>query len=212
MQAIKAKFDCHVTVTCRQSLKELFKRCPAVDQVLLTWDEIDKQRFDFWLGSFSAPLLFDDPGPTRFNVEPLDLDLPGKKIGICWNGDPGHVENHWRHIPAEKLKPLQECGTLINLQHDQTCEFATNHKINTFNYLARLILACDVVVTIDTAVLHAAASLGVPTYGLLAWKCAHWFPVTRDDCEWYPGLKLVKQDKLNEWEPVVEKVKMALLP
>ena len=210
VQAIKAKYDVHVTVTCRQTLKELFKRCPSVDRVFTTWDEIDRERFDFWLASFTAPLVFDDPGPTKFNVEPIELDLLGKKIGICWTGDPGHIENHWRHIPVELLRPLTECGTLINLQHDKTCQFAESFKINSFHYLAKLILACDVVVSIDTSVLHLAASLGVPTFALLAWKRAHWFPPSRDVCEWYPQMKLITQDKLNEWEPVIERVKSAL--
>ena len=84
--------------------------------------------------------------------------------------------------------------------------------IKNFYDTAGLIKNLDLVVAVDTAIVHLSASLGIPTWVLLAdygvdWR---WF-MKRDDSPFYPSVRLFRQDQTNTWEPVLDKVKSELL-
>jgi len=69
------------------------------------------------------------------------------------------------------------------------------HEIDDFYDTAKVINALDMVVTVDTAVLHLAGALGKLTYGLL--NLEH---DPRWDIEtWYPSVVLVKLKTQNDW-------------
>jgi hypothetical protein len=141
--------SCEITVCCHEGLKTLFQHSPADDVIT----ETNGKDCDLWLPSFSAPLFFSDPGPKVFDgIEPFQIEATSPKIGICWQGNKAAIEDRWRSMPSpEILYPLRDCGTLINLQHNLKGDFAINPKIETFLDLAKVIKACDVVVSVDSS-------------------------------------------------------------
>src|SRR5262249_29508746 len=68
----------------------------------------------------------------------------------------------------------------------------------------------DLVVTSDTAVAHLAGALGVPVWVALAvgpdWR---WL-LDREDCPWYPTMRLFRQRWLYDWDEVFERLAAAL--
>jgi len=63
---------------------------------------------------------------------------------------------------------------------------------------------CDLIITVDTAVCHAAASIGKPTWMLSRWDgCWRWFG-DREDSPWYPSLRQFVQKKPGQWNETLE--------
>ena len=70
--------------------------------------------------------------------------------------------------------------------------------------------ACDLIITVDTAVVHAAASIGRPTWMLSRWDgCWRWFG-HRLSSPWYPTLVQFVQKKPRDWSEVMEDMAVEL--
>ena len=54
--------------------------------------------------------------------------------------------------------------------------------------------------------LHLAGALGVPTLGLLAHRADWRWMIGREDCPWYPGMRLIRQPRPGDWAAVMERV------
>jgi len=69
----------------------------------------------------------------------------------------------------------------------------------------------DLVIGVDTAVVHLAGALGKPVWLLNRFNsCWRWL-AERDDSPWYPGtLRIFHQKKMGDWDEVVSRVRKAL--
>ena len=66
-------------------------------------------------------------------------------------------------------------------------------QASDFADTAALIMELDLVITTDTAVAHLAGALGAPTLTLLdAAPDCRWL-LKRDDCPWYPTMRLIQR-------------------
>jgi hypothetical protein len=76
---------------------------------------------------------------------------------------------------------------------------------------AAVISQLDLVITVDTAVAHLAAGIGVPTWVLSRFdSCWRWLK-ERDDSPWYPGvLRLFHQETRGDWTDCLSEVLTAL--
>lgn len=73
---------------------------------------------------------------------------------------------------------------------------------------AAIIQQLDVVLSVDTAMLHLAASMGVPTWGLLSQLGdSRWLDPNRLDSPWYPSVRLFRQQSLNDWGELIARVR-----
>lgn len=81
---------------------------------------------------------------------------------------------------------------------------------NDFAATAALIETLDVVVTVDTSVLHIAAALGKPVWGLFPRVGGNFFPHGRSDSPWYPTLVVVRQGRAGSWREAIGQVAAAL--
>ena len=75
---------------------------------------------------------------------------------------------------------------------------------------AAQIAAMDLVITIDNSTAHLAGALGIPTWVLLPFAPDWRWQLNRDDSPWYPAMRLFRQTKAGEWQPVVREVQEAL--
>jgi tetratricopeptide (TPR) repeat protein/ADP-heptose:LPS heptosyltransferase len=75
---------------------------------------------------------------------------------------------------------------------------------------AALIAAMDLVVGGDTAEVHLAAAMGKPTFVLVphafTWRWTH----GRDDCPWYPTVRLFRQSANGSWRNAMKRIARAL--
>ena len=79
-------------------------------------------------------------------------------------------------------------------------------QASDFADTAALIMELDLVITTDTAVAHLAGALGAPTLTMLdAAPDCRWL-LKRDDCPWYPTMRLIRQTTRGNWTSVADEV------
>jgi len=82
--------------------------------------------------------------------------------------------------------------------------------VRDFADTAALMAQLDLVITIDTAVAHLAGALGKQVWVLLPAAPDWRWGLGRDDCPWYPTLRLFRQHHPGNWAEVLERVAAAL--
>lgn len=144
-------------------------------------------------------------------------DVPPPRVGLCWAGGtpPGPRPTTLRYakrrdLTAEQMAPilavpglswvsLMQGGTMPAGVWDQTA------FLDDMADTAALIANLDLVVTVDTSIVHLAGALGVPVWMLDRFDhCWRWLP-GREDSPWYPSLRIFRQAALGEWQPVLER-------
>jgi ADP-heptose:LPS heptosyltransferase len=73
-----------------------------------------------------------------------------------------------------------------------------------------LIANLDLVISVDTAVIHLAAALGKPVWMLDRFDaCWRWLRGRRDS-PWYPTLRLYRQPSSDDWDSVLAEITLDL--
>ena len=74
-----------------------------------------------------------------------------------------------------------------------------------------LVSQLDLVISVDTALVHLSGALGVPVW-LLNRLGSEWrWMEGRDDSPWYPSATLYRQEKVGDWTTVLDRVKRDLI-
>ncbi len=225
-----------VIVECQPALVRLLASCPGIDRVVAR----DEPLPDF---DVHAPLL-SLPGIFRTTLDNLPADGPylfaqdesivrwreelsgadGFKVGIAWQGNPLHQQDHFRSIQIERFARLADVPRvkLYSLQvgagRDRLEEAAgrlpitdLTEKFVDFQETAALVRNLDLVITCDTAVAHLAGALGVPVWVTISAAPDWRWLVDRDDSSWYPTMRLFRQTRLGNWDDVFARVARELL-
>ncbi len=83
-------------------------------------------------------------------------------------------------------------------------------ELEDFADTAALVAALDLVIGVDTSVIHLAGALGIPVWVLnrhdLCWR---WMR-DRSDSPWYPTMRLFTQPRPGDWDSVLTAVRTAL--
>jgi Flp pilus assembly protein TadD len=162
------------------------------------------------------PYLTADPAATAAWRARL-ADLPGRRIGLVWAGNPGFGGDHLRSIPPAALASLAALRdvTWISLQKDASATPPINlidhtSELADFADTAALVAALDLVICVDTAVAHLAGALGSPVWLLNRFDtCWRWLTI-RDDSIWYPSLRIFRQATPGDWSVPIMKLILAL--
>lgn len=169
---------------------------------------------DFQCPMMSLPLALGGGIPAL--VPYLTAD-PAKRlgaIGIAWRGNPQHSDDRRRSMTAQAMAALFQGfdGTLVCLQKDRTeaelAAFAGLDMVDAapglhdFADTAAVVSALDRVVSVDTALAHLAGALNVPGRVLLPFAPDWRWRLGCRDSEWYPSLKLIRQEKPGGWETI----------
>lgn len=155
------------------------------------------------------------------------------RIGICWHGNSQYRDLSLQRAVQQKSCPLTEFALLAQLPNVQLFSlqkvsglaeidaledgrfvtlFADN--IDTvhgrFMDTAAIISQLDLVITVDTAIAHLSAALGIETWVLLP-EPADWrWMIDRTDTPWYPTMRLFRQQTRGDWQTLMQIVKDAL--
>lgn len=148
--------------------------------------------------------------------------LPGLKVGVVWAGNPGHNDDFKRSLPLAALAPLFAVKGVswVSLQLKRPEQgdgetfapdmFDAAPFLNDFADTAAAIANLDLVISVDTGVAHLAASLGKPTWLLLAFVSEWRWLRDRDDSPWYPSARLFRQTTMADWSAPVAAMAAAL--
>ncbi len=169
----------------------------------------------------STPWIRPDPALVSHWRSRLAQDADGIRVGIVWQGNPGYLGDHNRSVPLQAFAPIGRLPgvTLFSLQkrhgrsqlqtlpdemqvidlHDELDE-TTGPFLDT----AAAMHALDLVVTSDTATLHLAGALGVPTLAAIAHIPDWRFGLTGNHLPEYPHVRLMRQPRPGDWATVAE--------
>jgi Flp pilus assembly protein TadD len=142
------------------------------------------------------------------------------RIGLCWRGNPDHVNDGRRSIPPAHLANLVERvpAQWMNLQIPSTPEDQAFLPFPDFGGLGledfrdtlALLANLDLVVTVDTSIAHAAGVLGKPTHLLLPFAPDWRWMLGRSDSPWYPSLRLFRQHRPGDWSGALAELEAAV--
>jgi len=175
----------NVIVECRPGLKALLESLDGVDDVIDFGQPIPNA--DFHVPMMSLPyflgVMHDDlPATVPYLKSPIgtpvDDRLTGEdipKVGIAWAGSPTRPDNHRRSCPITQFESLlDEPGVrFFSLQvgpfrgdleklGDSSHIIDLADGLDDFAHTAAAIDAMDLVISVDTSVLHVAGALGKP--------------------------------------------------
>jgi hypothetical protein len=152
------------------------------------------------------------------------------RVGLVWAGDPrkqtpgAHRIDRQRSLTFDQLAPifevrdcefysLQKGSDAVAQLHssalrDRVIDWSDD--FHDFSDTAALIDNLDLVIAVDTSVLHAAGALGKPLWLINRYNtCWRWL-LDRDDSPWYPGLRQFRQDSTRQWNQVIARIAAAL--
>lgn len=175
------------------------------------------------------------PAPLRPDREQMAhwqqhlASLPGRRVGLVWEGSSlkrhpeGRAADRRRSITLSHFAPLGTIpgSSFVSLQtgtaaaqtaappsglavHDFTTE------LTDFADTAAVIMALDLVITVDTAVAHLAGTLGKPVWILIQFDADWRWLLNRTDSPWYPSARLFRQSSFGDWNGVITEVAAAL--
>jgi tetratricopeptide (TPR) repeat protein len=146
----------------------------------------------------------------------------GLRVGIAWAGNPTHIKDRYRSLALALLEPLLQLEgvNFFSLQKGPaTEELATVHApitdlgpaIEDMGDTAALIAHLDLIIAVDTSVVHLAGALGKPVWVMLPIAPDWRWLLDREDSPWYPSMRLFRQPKFDDWQSVVHMVRTALI-
>lgn len=111
-------------------------------------------------------------------------------------------------IPHVALFGLQK-GPAAHEAEDLAQEMAMTNlgdELNDFSDTAAVIENLDLVISVDTSVLHLAEAMGRPAWAILPFSSDWRWMLNRPDSPWYPTVRLFRQHSYGNWDDVFQHV------
>jgi tetratricopeptide (TPR) repeat protein len=226
--------DCTLFLMARDSLKSLFEYNFSKLATIVTGS--NKPNYDVLTAPISFPFLFKTTLETvpanipyiqapEVSVKKWKTKLEGinkKRIGIVWTGSTLHKQDAARSMSLGAWKELLQTPDcmFVSLQVEYrgsdlqeakqmgVLDFAK--EIKDFSDTAGLIENLDLVISVDTSVVHLAGAMGKPVWVVLP-RVAEWrWLEKREDSPWYPTARLFRGTGIGGWGNVMDAVKEAL--
>jgi tetratricopeptide (TPR) repeat protein len=190
---------------------------------------------DFQVRLGSLPLRFRGareafPGVPYLQADPRRVQAwrarlaalgPGLKVGISWRGGVATTRTRARTIPLgdwPALRRAEGCH-LVSLQYgpvEDDLASARDHglaplhhwpeAIEDYEETAALVTALDLVVSVQTAVVHLSGALGRRAWALIP-RAPEWrYGLEGAGMPWYRSVRLFRQADDGDWAPVLDTV------
>jgi hypothetical protein len=209
-----------VVVEAHPLLHRLIEGIPGVAEVIDT--NAEPPAADAWASLMSLPYIFGTtldtiPPPVPWCLPPATRN-GSFKAGICWAGgsrvdEPAaHATDKRRSLTFEQIAPILAvpCVEWVSLQKDGNHLPGPIDGCRDFYATVRLIQHVDVVVTVDTAICHLAATMGKSTLLMNRYDtCWRWL-LGCADSPWYPSVQVFRQPSLGNWKPVIAAIAEAV--
>ena len=148
--------------------------------------------------------------------ERLAAESRGGKVGLVWAGRPQHKNDRHRSLNLSALTPLGSVPntSFYSLQKGPAAQQAQSppggmrlidhtEELKDFADTAALVANLDLVISVDTAVVHLAGAMGKEVWVLLPFVPDWRWLLEREDSPWYPSLRLFRQPALGDWDSVI---------
>jgi tetratricopeptide (TPR) repeat protein len=143
------------------------------------------------------------------------------KVGISWRGGTSKTRRDTRSLTLDQLLPVLAApgARFVSLQYtdcrDELARLQSVHgvtvhhwqeAIDDYDETAALVAALDLVVSVQTAVVHLGGALGKPVWVLVPAVPEWRYLVHGDRLPWYPSVRLFRQNAPGTWQAVIEDV------
>src|SRR3954470_3169401 len=214
-----------LTVWCQPELLALIERLEGVGRAIPLHDGAPDTDFEVDIE------IMEIPHALRAGRELIEMrrpyltlpprDMPGPRggretlsVGLVW--EVGDWDKR-RAIPAQLLACLRGEGTrLFSLQRGPARKAAAEigaEDISTPDIVAlgHRMSELDIILSVDTMVVHLAGALGYEPWVMLHADCDWRWPGRDGGSVWYPRARLFHQRAPGEWQAVIEDVRAALV-
>ncbi len=221
------------------ALKTLAETCPGVTAVFAEGEQLPPVDFVCAILSLplacktevstipnEVPYLRGDP----HKIAGWKQLLGAKKtlrVGLAWAGDPRPSQpmaaamDKVRSMHFDRMLPLLNVAgvSFFSLQIGEAARQQMNQhpkvsdytpQLRNFQDTANLIEALDLVITVDTSIVHLSGALAKPVWLMDRFgHCYRWF-AKREDSPWYPTLRIFRQEDPGDWDGVVARIRREL--
>jgi len=227
-----ARLGWHVVLESQPALSRLLRSLDGPSEVVAKGAPLPA--VDAQVPLLSLPAAFGTtletiPAPKSYLSAP-SADWPelraarGRRLGLVWAGNPEHKNDANRSLSeAAVSRLLAGIGdrpdlSLFSLQvgprrSDLATPGLVGHRIvdlaprlTDFAETAAAIAALDLVIAVDTSVIHLAGALGRPGWLLLPFSPDWRWLLERNDSPWYPSLRLYRQSVPGNWTGPIDAV------
>lgn len=225
-----------VSLICQKELKALLSTIdPAIE---VTGRDERLPQFEIYAPLLSLPRIFkirsnNIPANVPYLKADQNLsaswkakmanDPPGPRVGLAWAGSPSHRRDRERSVSLSTLSPLLDVPgvTFYSLQKgpasQQINTLPPHHRLidhtadlKTMADTAAFVDNLDLLITVDTSVCHLAGALAKPVWVLIT-VIPHWgWGLSSETTAWHPTMKLYRQEKADDWGPVIERIRAGL--
>ncbi len=181
-------------------------------------------------GSFTVEAAASDLFPLAADKvaywQTLLAKRPGLRIGVAWAGNPQAVTGLVRACPVSYWQALFAVSGATFYSIQKAMDGSESHagadtnrteklvplgdQLGDFADTFALVSQLDLVITVDTSLVHVAGTLGVPTLCLLPFEADwRWFEETGAS-SWYPSVQLFRQTVPGNWKGLLGTAQEAL--
>lgn len=187
--------------------------------------------FDWHCPLESLPFLLKSRNPVSaqwLNIKHLQskkLKCQIPKVGLVWSGM--SVRDLERYTPTRRSMNLVTLAPIfcdeidfVSLQphtkpedRDLMAQFAVQDlsgNLTDFYETAVLMQELDLVISIDTSVIHLAGALGVQAWAILPKVTDYRWSGSSKGSVWYPDVQIFRQTEAGDWSVPVREVGLAL--
>jgi Flp pilus assembly protein TadD len=185
--------------------------------------------FETTPASIPAPIPYLRADPGLADLWRSRLPAGAVRVGLVWAGQarpmlPGFVTlDARRSMTLATLAPLATVPgvVFVSLQHGPEAAQARTpppgmtlieamENVTDFADTAAIIANLDLVISVDTSVLHLGGAMGKPVFLLDRYDhCWRWLS-GRADSPWYPALRIFRQTRIGDWTSVLQQATAAL--
>ena len=227
-----------VTLIVDGPLVDLFKSLDGPTRVIAP-GQMHNHRYDYWAFLLSLPHRMATTAGRIPAVVPY-LRAPSNKmaawrtrlakppgvratVGLVWGGNKDHANNRNRSARLETLAPLLDLPGLrfVSLQKGEPAEelrtsrwkdqvLDLDTELNDYTDTAAAMAGIDLLISVDTSVVHLAGAMNKPCWVMVAhgpdWRWLREGETT----DWYPSLRLLRQNAPQDWDGVVQTIRERL--
>jgi len=219
-----------VLLECQAELAPLLSRVRGISSVFVRGERLPS--FDWQTPLLSLPLVFGTTMQTipadvpYLSAPPQRIEQWAKrlagdssfKVGLVWAGIDGQNARSCSlatfaplaAVPGVRFYGLQK-GPEANQPVPQGLRLIQmGDELADFADTAGLVSNLDLVISVDTSVVHLAGGMGRPVWTLVPFNPGFQWLRDRTNSPWYPTMRLFRQPSRRDWDSVITHVVDAL--
>lgn len=225
-----------VSVVCQAPLVELFEASGEADAIIDVRNTAELPPHDFWVYPHAIPAhlpldLEALPPSVPYLLAPRsapalpNADRRALKVGFAFKGDPTHENDRERSAPSLSvfdalfgIEGVEFYSVQKGAGADEVAAYAEKlpnfHDLgaglNTMAETASALAAMDLVIAVDTSIVHLAGAMGKPVWLMLPFYGDWRWHYTREDSPWYPTMRLFRRGFGQGWTEIVARIEQEL--